>query len=198
MFVQMIEGHVADVDRLHRQMDKWMKTLRPGTTGYLGSTAGVSDDGTGMCFARFESADAARANSERPEQGEWWADTESCFDGEVSFTDSEDVGALLGGGSNDAEFVQVMKSHDVDHDQIHAMDREFESVASTFRPDLLGSTRVWTGPDACVEVAYFTNEAEAREGEMKGIPPELADRAGEFEAMMKNTGFIDIRQPWLY
>ncbi len=198
MFVQVIEGRVADADRLHQKMDEWMETLRPGATGFLGSTVGVADDGRAICFARFESADAANANSERPEQGQWWAETESCFEGEVSFTDSEDVDTLLDGGSNEAGFVQVMKSHDVDREQIHAMDQEFEAVAATVRPDLLGGTRVWTGPDTCVDVAYFTSEADAREGEKKEMPPEFADRAGEFEAMMKNTEFIDLHQPWLY
>jgi hypothetical protein len=198
MFVQVIEGHVADADRLHRQMDEWMKSLRPGAAGFLGSTAGVTDDGQAICLARFESAAAAKANSERPAQGQWWADTESCFDGEVSFTDSEDVESFLAGGSDEAGFVQVMKSHDVDRDQVHAMDREFEAVAPTMRPDLIGGTRVWTGPSECVDVAYFTSEAAAREGEQKEMPPEMADRAAEFEAMMKNTEFIDLRQPWLY
>ena len=198
MFVQVIEGHVADADRLHQQMDEWMKSLRPGAAGFLGSTAGVTDDGTAICFARFESAAAAKANSERPEQGQWWADTESCFDGEVSFTDSEDVESFLAGGSNEAGFVQVMKSHDVDRDQVHTMDREFEAVAPTMRPDIIGGTRVWTGPRTCLDVAYFTSEAAAREGEQKEFPPEMADRAAEFEAMMKNTEFIDLRQPWLY
>ena len=198
MFVQVIEGRVADADRLRQQMDEWMRSLRPGAEGFLGSTAGVSDDGRAICFARFETAAAAKANSERPEQGQWWADTESCFDGEVTFVDSEDVDTLLAGGSNDAGFVQVMKSHDVDRGQIEAMDREFESIAGSVRPDLIGGTRVWTGPDTCIELAYFTSEADAREGERKEVPPEFADRFGEFEEMMKNTEFIDLRQPWLY
>lgn len=198
MFVQVIEGHVADADRLHQQMEEWMKSLRPGAAGFLGSTAGVADDGRAICFARFESAAAAKANSDRPEQGQWWADTESCFAGAVSFTDSEDVESFLAGGSNDAGFVQVMKSHDVNREQVHTMDREFEAVAPTARPDLIGGTRVWTGPQECLDVAYFTSEAAAREGEQKEMPPEMADRASEFEAMMKNTEFIDLRQPWLY
>ena len=75
MFVQVIEGRVADRDALRRQMDRWMSELRPGATGFLGSTAGVTDDGYAIAFARFESAAAAEANSERPEQGRWWAET---------------------------------------------------------------------------------------------------------------------------
>ena len=54
MFVQVIEGRVSDREGLHRQMDQWMTDLRPGATGFLGSTAGVTDDGYGIAFARFD------------------------------------------------------------------------------------------------------------------------------------------------
>ena len=198
MFVQVIEGRVADRDGLRRQMDGWMRELRPGAAGFLGSTAGVTDDGYAITFARFESAAAAKANSERPEQGRWWAETEKCFGGEISFTDSDDVETFLAGGSNDAGFVQIMRSSGADRDQIHAMDESFVEHAESFRPDLIGGLRVWTGPDTCVEVAYFTSEAEAREGEKKEPPAELTDLMGDFEEQMANTEFLDLRDPWLY
>jgi hypothetical protein len=198
MFVQVIEGKVADAERLRRQMDRWIEELRPGAAGFLGTTGGVTDDGRGVFLARFDSAAEARANSDRSEQGHWWAETASCFDGEVTFTDSEDVEMLLAGGSDDAGFVQVMKSSGVDRDKLREMDRQFEQVAAQWRPELIGGTRVWTGADRCVEFAYFTSEAAAREGERKAPPPELAGQTGEFEAMMANTEFLDLRQPWLY
>lgn len=197
MFVQIIEGRVADRDGLRRQMDNWMSELRPGAAGFLGSTAGVTDDGQAMLFARFESAAAAQANSERPEQGRWWAETEKYFDGPVTFSDSEDVQTFLGGGSDDAGFVQVMKGT-AERDQMQEMDAAFEQHAPSFRPDLIGVVRTWTGPDTYVEAAYFTSEADAREGEKKEPPPELADQMGEFEAMTANIEFLDLRQPWLY
>ena len=198
MFVQVIEGRVADAERLRQQLDRWNEELRPGAAGFLGTTGGVSDDGRAVFLARFDSAAEAKANSDRPEQGQWWADTASCFDGEVTFTDSEDVETYLAGGSDDAGFVQVMKSGGVDRDKVHEMDRQFEEVAAQWRPDLIGGTRVWTGPDRCIDVAYFTSETAAREGEQKAPPPELADQSAEFEAMMANTEFLDLRQPWLY
>jgi hypothetical protein len=197
MFVQIIEGRVADRDGLRRQMDNWMSELRPGAAGFLGSTAGVTDDGQAMLFARFESAAAAQANSERPEQGRWWAETEKYFDGPVTFTDSEEVQTFLGGGSDDAGFVQVMKGT-AERDQMQEMDAAFEQHAPSFRPDLIGVVRTWTGPDTYVEAAYFTSEADAREGEKKEPPPELADQMGDFEAMTANIEFLDLRQPWLY
>ncbi len=197
MFVQVIEGRVSDRDGLRRQMDKWMTDLRPGATGFLGSTAGVTEDGKGIAFARFESAAAAQANSERPEQGRWWADTEKCYSGDVTFTDSEETETFLGGGSNDAGFVQIMRGT-ADRDQLHAMDAAFEQVAGSWRPDLIGVFRVWTGPDGYTDVNYFTSEAAAREGEKKEPPPELADQMAGFDELMAGVEFIDLKDPWLY
>lgn len=197
MFVQMMEGRVADKDRLRQQMDRWVDELKPGATGYLGSTGGVTDDGDVILFARFESVDSARANSERPEQGRWWAETESCFDGEVSFTESEDVETFLSGGSNDAGFVQVMKTRGVDHRQAAELDSQMEAVAAEWRPDLIGGFRMWTGPDTAVEVNYFTSEADARAGEQKPPPPDFAGDQATFESLMENATFLDLRDPWL-
>lgn len=198
MFVQVIEGRVADRDGLRRQMDRWMSDLRPGATGFLGSTAGVTDDGHGITFARFESAAAAKANSERPEQGSWWAETEKSFAGEVTFRDADDVETFLAGGSDDAGFVQVMKGSGVNRDRLHAMDDAFEQHAASFRPDVIGGLRVWTGSDTYIAAVYFTSEAEARAGETKEPPAELADQMGEFEDLMANVEFLDLREPWLY
>lgn len=197
MFVQVIEGQVADREGLRRQMDRWEKELRPGATGFLGSTSGVTDDGKGIAFARFESAAAAKANSERPEQGKWWAETEKCYSGNVTFTDSEDTEEFLGGGSNDAGFVQVMRGT-ADRDQMHALDAGFEEHAADWRPDVIGGLRVWTGPDRYVDATYFTSEADARAGEKKEPPPELAEQAKQFEQVMADVEYIDLKDPWLY
>lgn len=197
MFVQVIEGRVSDREGLRRQMDKWMSDLRPGATGFLGSTAGVTEDGKGIALARFESAAAAKANSERPEQGAWWNETAKCYSGDVTFTDSEDTETFLGGGSNDAGFVQVMRGT-ADRDELRAMDAAFEQVAGSWRPDLMGIFRVWTGPERYLDVGYFTSEAEARVGEKKEPPPELAEQMGRFEQLMQGVEFIDLKDPWLY
>jgi hypothetical protein len=198
MFVQVIEGRVTDGEALHRQLDRWMEELRPGAEGFLGTTAGVTDDGRAIAIARFDSAASARANSARAEQDRWWHETTGCFAGEVSFTDSEDVEQFLAGGSDDAGFVQVMKGHGVARDRVRAMDAAFEEHAADFRPDLLGGLRIWFGSDRYVEVAYFTSEADARVGEKQEPPAALASAMGEFEELMANVEFIDLRQPWLY
>lgn len=197
MFVQVIEGKTQDADALRRQYERWVADVKPGAAGFLGSTGGVDDDGRAVIVARFASAEAARANSERPEQGQWWAETEKCFDGPVTFSESEDVDIWRGGGSDEAGFVQVMKSVGVDRSRINELDAQLDKVAATFRPDLLGGIRVWTEPDACIEVVYFTSEAEARENEKKGPPPELADQFKEMGELMADTEFIDLNDPIL-
>ena len=198
MFVQAFEGRVADRDGLRRQLERWMSELRPGARGFLGSTAGVTDGGDAVVLARFETSSDAQANSERPEQGQWWAETEKCFDGDVRFTDSDDVDSFLAGGSDDAGFVQVMKGQGMDRDRVRALDEQFEAHAASYRPDLLGGFRMWTGPDSYIEVAYFTNESEARQGEAKEPPAELAAEMGDFEALMASVEFTDLRDPWLF
>jgi hypothetical protein len=195
MFVQVIEGRVNDAEAVRRQLDRWDSELKPGASGFLGSTGGITDDGRLIMFARFESEQAAQANADRPEQGEWFAEMAKCFDGEPTFTNSTDVDTFLAGGSDDAGFVQVMRSKGIDRGRVAEMDALFEPHAKTWRPDLIGGLRVWTGPGECTEVNYFTSEAEARANEQKPPPPEAAAGFAEFEEMTANTEFIDLHDP---
>ena len=198
MFVQIIEGRAADRDGLLRQGERWMSELRPGAKGFLGATEGITDDGHSITIARFESAAAAKANSDRPEQGQWWAETEKYYDGEVTFQDSEDIDTMFDGGSNDAGFVQIMKGK-AERDKVHAMDAQFEKHAPTFRPDVLGGLRAWTGPDTYVEVIYFTSEAEALAPTKNNEPPpELQASMGDYEQMMADVEFLDLKEPRLF
>src|SRR3712207_6106901 len=64
MFVQVIEGQTNDAGALRSQFGKWDREVKAGATGFLGSTAGVSEDGTFVAMARFESEEAARTNSD--------------------------------------------------------------------------------------------------------------------------------------
>lgn len=195
MFVQFIEGRVADRDRdrLRRQHDRWHDQLAGDAEGWLGTTAGITDDGVGFLAARFASAQAARANADRPEQGEWWEATEACFDGPVDFLDCEDVEVMLGGGSDDAGFVQVIRGRVEDVDRARAMMEGMDDQLPDRRPDVIGGY-VGTRPDGTfAQVVYFTSEEAARQGE--------AGEAGEpdpFEELMAEPPrFLDLRDPWL-
>ena len=114
MFVQVITGRTSDAGGLRAALDRWMEDLAPGAVGWLGSTGGVTEDGRVIMVARFESEDAARRNSARPEQDRWWADTARLFEGEPTFQDSTDVVVDLQGDPDQATFVQVMRGRTSD------------------------------------------------------------------------------------
>ena len=119
------------------------------------------------------------------------------YDGEPTFTESSDVTEWMGGGSDDAKFVQVMKSTGVDRAQVEKMDAIFERFADQ-RPDLLGGLRIWTGRDSCVDVAYFTSEEEARKGEQTELPDELKELMSELDGGMGETEYLDLVDPQLH
>ena len=197
MFIQLIEGRTSNPEALRKQADRWLQELGSGAIGYLGSTLGVTDDGTAVLLARFESEDAARANSERPEQGEWWSETEQYFDEPPTFRDFTEVDTTLAGGSDDAGFVQIMQGRATDKERLRAMEAELTPQMQQVRPDVIGSIRLWDGNDF-TDVIYFTSEAEAREGEKKmteGEPPDGMDEyMGLFDGEIR---YLDLRDPWL-
>jgi hypothetical protein len=196
MFVQVILGRTSDAEGLRAAMDRWMADLRPGAAGWLGTTGGVTDDGRAVVVARFESEDAARRNSERPEQGEWWAATENLFDGEVTFLDSSDVVVDLQGDPDQAGFVQVMRGRTSDPArarQLMTMDPE---QWAEYRPDVLGSLEIGHDDGRYTMVLYFTSEAEAREGERKEVPLELRTTMEEMGKLaVGETEYFDLRDP---
>jgi hypothetical protein len=198
MFVQVIRGRVDDAAGLRRQLERWLDELAPGATGWLGSTGGVAADGSSIALARFESAAAAKANNDRPEQGQWWAETEKCFAEPPTFLDSEDVEEYLAGGSDDAGFVQFMAGTVTDRARMAAMDTAFTEAAADIRPDVIGGIRVWTGGDAYVEAVYFTSEAEARANEAKELPAELQALFAEMGDIVGDVSYTDITDPWLF
>jgi hypothetical protein len=197
MFVQVIEGKTSNAAGIIEHGDRWQRELRPGAVGYLGVTAGVTADGRSIAIVRFKDEASARANAERPEQTAWFEGMAKLYDGQPSFAESSDVTEWMGGGSNDAGFVQVMKSTGVDRTQVEKMDAAFESFAGQ-RPDLLGGLRIWTGPDSCVDVAYFTSVEDARKGEQAELPDELKALMGEFEGGMGETDYLDLTDPQLH
>lgn len=114
MFVQVFQGPVSDPAKVKELLDRWVTELGPGADGWLGSTSGVTDDNWFIGFARFDSESAARHNSERPEQGEWWAELEQQFTSEPAFHESIDVVVDEHGDLDSAGFVQVMQGRTSD------------------------------------------------------------------------------------
>ena len=199
MFVQVIQGRTGKPEEVHAALERWLTELAPGAAGWLGSTGGVTDDGRMIALARFESADAARRNSERPEQDRWWRETASLLDGDVGFADSEDVTLDLVGNPDEAGFVQIMRGHGTDMARARELMTQDSDKWAAFRPEILGTVAAGH-PDGGYTVAiYFTSEADARAGERKEPPPELAAQMEEMNKLMtEQPEFFDLKQPWIY
>ncbi len=195
MFLQVIQGAVKDPDGLRRSLDRWTEDLGPGADGWLGTTWGMYGDNSFIALARFDSVDAAKRNSDRPEQGSWWAEAAASVEGEARFTDYDDVIVLGPGGSDDAGFVQIMQGRVADADRERTMTRDFAQRPMDFRPDILGGVAAIRDDGAFVQAIYFTSEADAREGEQKPMPPEMRDMMEQSQANTTEITFIDLNSP---
>ena len=169
----------------------------PDAIGYLGSTGGCTSSGDCIVIVRFESRDAARRNSDRPEQGAWWSETEKCFDSPVRFHDSDDVQLMTHGDLDRANFVQVMEGHCADRGRLVELEHEADPILAEVRPELLGTVTAYFPDDEFTEVAYFTTEAAARRGEQGEMPEDVASRFAEWSELMTVDKYIDLTEPWL-
>ena len=148
-----------------------------------------------IAVVRFASADAAKRNSESPEQGRWWAEVTSSLEGETHFADYDDVILLGPGGSDDSGFVQVMQGRVVDAERERAMTRDFAQRPMDFRPDILGGVAAIGDDGTFVQSIYLTSEAEEREGEQKPMPADMQKMMEQSQANTTEISFIDLISP---
>lgn len=200
MFVQIIEGKLADPERFREQFRRWEDELASDADGWLGGTAGVTPDGVGVIAARFESAEAASRNSSRPEQDEWWQETAGTFEGAPTFTDCSVVDLFLDGGSDDAGFVQLIRGRISDPAAARQLMKDFERLLPGRRPDVIGGYIAIhdDDPNQYTQVVYFTSEEEAREGERR----DAEDEDDELDQRMRELQegeprFLDLPDPSL-
>ena len=200
MFVQVVQGRVKDRDGVRAQIERWERELKPGAVGYLGSTAGLSDDGELIVVARFESEHAAMRNSERPEQDAWWQETAQLLDPDVAFKNYNEVYLIQGGGSDHAGFVQVMQGTARDPDRMKALDDQMSEWLQKYRPDHLGALVAWLRDGSFNHTVYFTSEGEARAGERRmeaEIPEDVRMLLEEWRSLADDLRYTDLRQLWL-
>jgi len=196
MFIQIIQGTCRDCEALRRQIDLWRQDLGPKAEGWLGGTYGVTDDNTFVGMVRFESKEAAARNSTRPEQGAWWAETEKCFDGEVSFHDCDDAMRFLDGGSDDAGFVQVIQGRLTDPERFRRLAELPMDMLHETRPEIIGGVMAIASDGTFIETVAFRSEDEARSGERKEMPAEMRETWENEMAMMRDVKYLDLRHPW--
>jgi hypothetical protein len=199
MFVQVIRGRVSNPGPVHDALDLWEEQLAIGAQGWLGSTAGVTEVGEFVALARFESEDAARRNSDRPEQHQWWTETARLFAGEVTFRDSSDVTVDTSGDPDAAGFVQVVQGRASDPERARELMAQNPDEWAAFRPEVLGRVAVAHEDGSYTMAMYFVTEDVAREGERKEPPPKLKAQMDEMSKLVVGgPEFLDLRQPWLW
>ena len=197
MFVQVIQGRTSDPAALRAALERYAD-LSPGAEGFLGATAGVTEDGRFVDVVRFQSADAARRNNARPEQEAWWTEVSRLI-GDGVMHETDDVDVALVGDPDQAGFVQVMQGRTTDRQRAKELMSGDSTDWASFRPDILGSVNIDHGDGGWTSVIYFTAEAEAREGERKEPPPELQAQMAEMMTLADGPiEYFDLTDPWLY
>ena len=198
MFVQVIQAKAKDPAGLRKQWEKWDQEIKPNANGFLGSTAGVTAKGDFIALARFENEDAARSNSASEAQSAWWEETSQYLE-DPMFHDCTEVDLSLGGGSDDAGFVQVMQGKTTDVAKSRELDAKMSERMKEMRPDVIGSVTAYHPENGrWTSAIYFTSEAEARAKEKEMNESEAAqEMMSEWQAISDGQPeFHDITEPW--
>ncbi|MQB00915.1 MAG: hypothetical protein GEU78_11595 [Actinobacteria bacterium] len=188
MFVQVLRGHAIDRDGVMRQLDRWREELTPGAEGWLGTTAGITDDDRFIASFRFDTQESAQRNSDRTEQDQWWNEFSKFVD-TPRFWDCTLVDQYKGGGSDEAGFVQVIMCRVLHPEEFRETVR---SMAAAPRDDVIGGVVAWLG-SRFTEFVYFTSEEGARKGES------TTGQQAALELIWPRTEdieYFDLRTPW--
>jgi hypothetical protein len=199
VFVQVIEGRVRHTEPVYVELDVWIKELSRSAQGWLGSTAGVTDDMRFIALSRWDSAESARQHSARPEQDHWWRAFRELFVDAPAFRETSDIFVDTPGDPDQARFVQVMRGAATDPGRARDLMGAHRGQLATFRPEVLGTLACAHGDGTLTVAAYFTTEDAAREGERKQPPPELKADMDELNSLaIGPLEFFDLREPWLH
>jgi hypothetical protein len=198
VFVQVTQGRTSQTEALYEAMERWNSDLSAGAAGWLGTTAGVTDDGRAIAMYRFESEEAARRMSERPEQEQWWTEAKQHFEAEPVVQFSSEVTLDLQGDPDQAGFVQFRQGQVSDPARAKELMAQHSSDLAVARPDVLGSIIAEHGDGAYTAVSYFTSEAEARKGERNPVPAELQPDMEEMGKLsVGEPEYFDLRRPMI-
>ena len=198
MFAQVLQARATDPAGLKKQFERWNQDIKPQAKGFLGSTGGVTPDGEFIVVARFESQEAAMANSDRPEQGSWWEETAQYLS-DPMFHDCTEVDMVGSGGSDDAGFVQIIQGKTTDVAKSRELDAQVEPRMKDLRSDVIGGFVAWHPENGrFTNVIYFTSEEEARANEKKmESAPEFQKMMAEMQALSDGEPkFLDLPEPW--
>jgi hypothetical protein len=196
MFIQITQGRATNPPGIRRDLGRWQRLLAADADGWLGSTAGITEDGWSITVVRFASAAQARRNGERPEQREWWRDASQHL-ARVAVHEAPKVHIFRDGGADQAGFVQVIQGHSDDLERMASLGRDQDKVLAREAPHILGVTVAEHAdrPGDFTQILYFTSEQDARRFEPE--PPGEADEPAQQErrSLMTNLRCFDLRDP---
>jgi hypothetical protein len=196
MFIRVIQGRATNPPGIRRDLGRWQRQLAVDADGWLGSTAGITDDGWSITVVRFASEAQARRNRDRPEQREWWRDASQHL-ARVAVHHASKVHLYRDGGDDEAGFVQVIQGHSDDLERMASLGRDQEGVLAREAPHILGMTVAEHAdrPGDFTQIMYFTSEQDARRFEQE--PPAEADQPvlEQLRNLMTDSRSFDLRDP---
>ena len=170
MFIQVIQGRATNPPGIRRDVGRWQRQLAADADGWLGSTAGITEDGwsiTSQHLARVAVHDAPKVHTYRD------------------------------GGSDQAGFVQVIQGHTEDMERMVSLGCDQEEVLTQDAPHILGMTVAEHAdrPGDFTQTVYYPSEQDARrlEQERSAEADEPARR--ELHDLMTNLRSFDLRDP---
>jgi len=198
MFIQILQGRVADEAGVRGEVERWQGELGADAPGWLGLTAGIGDDRTFLIVFRFASEAAVRANEARPEVSSWRAAVKQHLVGPVRLDQCPVVRTPKTGSPARAGFVRVLQGRVADPRRLAAVREEFERGLQR-QPHLLevvvgeheGGQRYFT------EVASFISERAVRAAE-RAMPVESAVQLGMVRSFMERLRLVELHDPWVF
>jgi hypothetical protein len=188
MFIRVIQGRATNPPGIRRDLGRWQRLLATDADGWLGTTAGITEDGWSITVVRFASEAQARRNSDRPEQREWWRDASQHL-ARVVVHDASEVHSYRQGDANEAGFVQVIQGHSGDRERMAILGRDQEGILAVTVAEHADR------PGDFTQILYFTSEQAARQFEPE--PPAETDEPAQEERrrLMTDLRCFDLRDP---
>lgn len=196
MFIQVIQGRATNPSGIRKELNRWQRQLATDADGWLGATAGVTEDGWSVVVMQFDSEHQARRNSNRPEQHAWWREASRHL-GEVAFHDASKV-RLFGNGRSDlAGYVQVIQGHIDDLERMASLGGDQQEVLVREAPHLLGVTVAEHAdrPGDFTQILYFTSEQDVRRFEREPLTNADEQTQEERRGLMTNLRSFELHEP---
>jgi hypothetical protein len=102
---------------------------------------------------------------------------------------------MMGGGSDDAGFVQVIRGKVDDPAKLKSLMGDTDMLHE-LRPEILGATLAIEAAGTFTETVAFTDEESARTGESKEMPEMPADVRDTLDTAMQGATYYDLHHPW--